>query len=732
MMTDLKTNYQLAYSTGFEHITDELLRLDLLIRSRLVTRRQNRAPSPLDSFMGLVLSEEEVSGLLAAEPAANETIHPSLKEELAECDERIEIRLRASADGNVFLPLIHLSRLFRLTTFEQWALIVCLAPELNRKYEKLYGYLQDDVTRKKPTVDLVTRLICGDSDETVNSRLTFSPDSSLIRHRLVNVHSEMNEPLLSSSLKLDNRIVDYLLGFRLIDARLAALATLMLPVASMAAPPVEESIRGRLSSFARSQLFETDNDSQHLIFYLRGPAGTGKRSMAEAVCRDLDLPLITADMERVLEANVPFSEAVWVLCREAVLQPAALCIENVDLVLADEKHRAEMKPLLDAIGVYSRLTFLLGAQSWRPRGELAEHIFIDQEFTVPPANVRKTIWKKTLAEHLSLAGDADLGSLASNFQFTSAQIRNAVKEARALASWRLSGPPEIYLTDLQKACRDQSKPSLSSLAQKIEPRYTWEDIVLPADQVAQLHEICIQARHRDVVFGDWGFGRKLSLGRGLNVLFSGPAGTGKTMAAEVIAGELGLELYKIDLSQVVSKYIGETEKNLNQVFSEAKSCYAILFFDEADALFGKRSEVKDAHDRYSNIEIGYLLQKMEEYDGIAILATNLRQNLDEAFVRRLQVIVDFPFPNETYRKLIWEVIFPCESPIGKDVDLDVLAREIGLAGGSIKNIALAAAFFAAEDGGAIRMRHLVGAARREYQKLGRLWSDSRWSEHLTV
>ena len=731
MTAILKTNDQLAYSTGFEHITDELLRLDLLIRSRLLTRRQNRAPSPLDSFMGLVVSEEEVSALLAADPAANETIDQSLKQELAECRERIERRLRASADGNVFLPLTHLSRLFRLTTFEQWALVLCLAPELDRKYEKLYGYLQDDVTRKKPTVDLLTRLICGDSVERINSRLAFSPDAPLIKHRLVSL-SDMNEPLLSSSLKLDNRIVDYLLGFGLIDARLAGLATLMLPVAPMASPPVDESIRARLSSFARCHLFETDNTSQHLIFYLRGPAGTGKRSMAQAVCHDLDLPLVNADMERVLEANVPFSEAVWALCREAVLQPAALCIENVDLVFSDEKHRAEVKPLLDAIGMYTRLTFLLGAQSWRPRGELAEHIFIDQEFTIPPANVRKTLWRDALAEHFSLASDADLGSLASNFQFTPAQIRNAVKEARSLASWRLTGPAEIDLADLQRACRDQSTAKLSSLAQKIEPRYTWEDIVLPADQIAQLREICVQARHRDVVYGDWGFERKLSLGRGLNVLFSGPAGTGKTMAAEVIASDLGLELYKIDLSQVVSKYIGETEKNLNQVFREAKSCYAILFFDEADALFGKRSEVKDAHDRYSNIEIGYLLQKMEEYDGIAILATNLRQNLDEAFVRRLQVIVDFPFPSETYRKLIWEVIFPGESPIGKDVDFCVLAREIRLAGGSIKNIALAAAFFAAEDGGAIRMPHLIRAARREYQKLGRLWSDSQWSAHGAV
>jgi SpoVK/Ycf46/Vps4 family AAA+-type ATPase len=210
----------------------------------------------------------------------------------------------------------------------------------------------------------------------------------------------------------------------------------------------------------------------------------------------------------------------------------------------------------------------------------------------------------------------------------------------------------------------------------------------------------------------------------LNALFSGPPGTGKTMAAEVIAKELQLDLYQIDLSQVVSKYIGETEKNLHRIFAEAQSSNAILFFDEADALFGKRSEVKDAHDRYANIEIGYLLQKMEEYEGIAILATNLRQHLDEAFTRRMQFIVEFPFPDEESRRRIWQVTFPVETPMAAEVDFSLLAREIKLAGGNIKNIGLAAAFYAASDGGVVGLQHLVQAARREFQKLGRTWNET--------
>jgi SpoVK/Ycf46/Vps4 family AAA+-type ATPase len=282
----------------------------------------------------------------------------------------------------------------------------------------------------------------------------------------------------------------------------------------------------------------------------------------------------------------------------------------------------------------------------------------------------------------------------------------------------------VTRADLFAAARAQSGQDLARLARKIEPRYTWDDIVLPEDACAQLREICRRVVHHHRVLGEWGFGRKLSLGKGVNALFAGPSGTGKTMAADIIANELGLDLYKIDLSSVVSKWIGETEKNLDRIFTAAENANAILFFDEADALFGKRSEVRDSHDRYANVEISYLLQKMEEYEGIAILATNLRQNLDESFVRRLAFTVHFPFPDETSRERIWSGIWPLETPLGDDLDLAFLAHQFKLSGGNIKNIALAAAFLASEDGGPITMAHLRHATRREYQKLGKTVSEA--------
>ena len=255
---------------------------------------------------------------------------------------------------------------------------------------------------------------------------------------------------------------------------------------------------------------------------------------------------------------------------------------------------------------------------------------------------------------------------------------------------------------------------------------------MPADTLQHLHEMRAYVEHRHVVYERWGFERKLALGKGLMALFAGDSGTGKTMAADILAGALGLDLYKIDLSGVVSKYIGETEKNLSSIFQEAQSSNAILFFDEADALFGKRSEVKDAHDRYANIETAYLLQKMEEYEGVVILATNLKMNLDEAFMRRMHFVVDFPMPEEEDRRRIWATTIPPELPLAADVDLDFMAHQFKIAGANIRNIVLSAAFLAAADGQMVTMTHLIQATRREFQKIGRLVTPADFERYYAL
>lgn len=726
------------YESSYEHLADELKRLDMLIQLRLCNRTsQNRSTdSSLEMFKGLVVMEEEVIALLSGveSPQSADAAEMAVQtERLGSLESHIHQRLAASAEKNIHLPLTRLTRLFHLSAFEEQCLLICLAPELDRKYEKLYAYLQDDVTRKKPSVDLAMSLARRSGQERIALRSSFHPKSLLIKYRLLSlIDSQPNSPspLISCYLKLDDRIVNYLLGYRLIDARLNGIAHLVSP-ARFKERLTFESEAQKLRHFVRTY-FSKPRD-QRLIIRFHGPYGSGASEMAESICRDQGLGLVIVDAERLLDAQTSFDELVWILGREAMLQSAALCIENFDLLLVDnEQRRMQLKSLLEMVQTSSTLTFLLGSRSWTPQGLLGKHLFIEQEFEVPGVAASRLLWENASREYGLLPDDSDCGTLASKFRFTPLQIKDALVTAHNLACRRAPDNPQITSTDILAACRAQSNTRLTSLAAKLEPKYFWPDIVLPSDQIDQLKEICAQAKYRYIVYGEWGFDRKLSIGKGLNVLFSGPPGTGKTMASEVIANELGLDLYKIDLSQVVSKYIGETEKNLRHIFAEARTSYAILFFDEADALFGKRSEVKDAHDRYANIEIGYLLQEMEAYDGIAILATNLRQNMDEAFVRRLQVIVEFPFPDEEHRHLIWKVIFPNEAPINDDVDFSLLAREANLAGGSIKNIALTAAFYAASSGEDIHMHHLVAATRREYQKLGRTWNEAAWQRQTVA
>jgi hypothetical protein len=320
-----------------------------------------------------------------------------------------------------------------------------------------------------------------------------------------------------------------------------------------------------------------------------------------------------------------------------------------------------------------------------------------------------------------------LGEIAGTFRLTQGQIDDAISVARHQASARGAAPHWLTKEDLYTGCRAVSGRGLTAVADEITRHAGWRDLVLPADSLAQLHELCSTVRGRATVLDRWGFAQMATGGTGTTALFAGPSGTGKTMAAGIIASELGLPLFRIDLARVVSKWIGETEKNLDRVFKAAEDSNAILFLDEADSLLGKRSEVKDSHDRYANLEISYLLQKMELYDGLAILATNMRQLIDEAFMRRLSFTVLFPLPDEADRRRIWATLWPASLPRKSDVDLDRLAR-FRLPGGNIRNVLLAAAYLAAPEDTAVGMQHLLHGVRREYQKLGKQLSDTELGE----
>jgi hypothetical protein len=328
----------------------------------------------------------------------------------------------------------------------------------------------------------------------------------------------------------------------------------------------------------------------------------------------------------------------------------------------------------------------------------------------------------TLAERRELwrahAPGADVDGVAARFRLSMAQIAHAADVADASARARGNGPP--VAADLERGARDASRTRLGALAVRVEPRAGWNDLVLPAGPLELLRSVAAFLRHRDLVLSEWGYERTIAGGQGLKVLFAGESGTGKTMAAGVIAGDLGLDLFRVDLATVVSKYVGETEQNLDRIFDAAEGSNALLLFDEADALFGKRSEVKDAHDRYANIEVAYLLQRMEAYAGGVILTTNLRSNMDDAFLRRLDILVEFPFPEAADRRRLWRGLVPPEAPLADDVELDLLGNRFRLTGGSIRNCSVTAAFLAADEDALIGMRQLLRAVAQELRKQGRL------------
>jgi SpoVK/Ycf46/Vps4 family AAA+-type ATPase len=700
--------------SDIREILTALNRLDRLLEQAVVSaQKAYGADSITDRFRGLHIGAGEIERLLTHAPGA-----PVL---WAERDSR-----GADSKPAPHSRLAWVTETFGLSAFDIDVILLGLAPEIDLRYERLYAFLQDDVSKKRPTVDLALNLLCPSAEAKLAGRVHFSSESPLIRHRLIRLSPDAHQsqpPLLAHSVRLDEQIVRLLLHQPGIDARLEPFCRLVDPVGNLRAPALDSGVQDAL----RGLVWRARETRDPLRLYFHGPAGLGKQRCAEALASEAGVPLLIAYPGRVSGTDADFREVIELVFREAWFQDAMLCLDGLD-GFRDDARSAALDCLLDTVAEDSGITIMTGTIPWHS----SRHRRLDLTtvpFSLPDFTSRRAEWLTELAARGVSADEETLNALSDRFRLTPAQISDAVSTACSYERWRSAADEESATMqptagDLFAAARAQSGHELDALAHKIEPRYTWDDIVLPEESMAQLREICRRVAHRQRVFGDWGFDRKLSLGKGTNALFAGSSGTGKTMATEIIAHELGLDLYRINLAGVVSKYIGETEKNLDRIFSVAGNANAILFFDEADALFGKRSEVRDSHDRYANLEISYLLQKMEAFDGISILATNLRQNLDDAFMRRLAFIVQFPFPDESSRKRIWTGIWPAATPRAADVDLDYLARQFKLSGGNIKNIALASAFLAAEGGTRVTMAHLAQATRREYQKMGKTLSDA--------
>lgn len=581
-----------------------------------------------------------------------------------------------------------------LSPVESAAILLALAPEIDGKYGRIYGYLQDDVTRRQPTVGLVLDLFCRDAEERLSCLALFDRGARLRAGRLIEVGDDASRswPLIAQPFRLDRQVRRLFLGGRDLDERLACGARLSAADGDIGSLPLPAEVAAQVAAAA------TLLNGGHARLQVTGRDSRLLRQVAEAMVAASGRPMLVVDPASCQPSpDLIQREARWQ--RAVVIAPV------------DDDQRSELLDGLDLVVVTASETSpAMLAMGFLP-------------IKVPSADlrIRSSRWR-VAAQEVGLELDADaVDTVARSYRLSASDIEDAVRMAHTAAT--LGDRTVPNLRRAAEAAGELAARGVATVARQVELCHRWDDLVLPQDTTDQLRELSNRVRLQTEVLDDWGM-RRGSTSNSLHALFSGPSGTGKTAAAQIVAAELGLQLWRVELSTVVSKYIGETEKNLDRIFTAAKTADVVLIFDEADALFGKRSAVRDSHDRYANVEISYLLQRMEEHDGVAILATNLRTNLDEAFLRRLAFDIHFPLPDERDRLLIWQRVFPAQVKLAADLDLAALAARHRLSGGQIRNVAVASAYLARTEGDTVQMRHVEHAVRREYQKLGRPIADS--------
>jgi hypothetical protein len=713
----------LFYASNSDYLQDQLKKLDLLIHlwSETCTPKKAADKSNL-RVPSLAGKSRSVDRPGAKGTNRNNTDLALVRAEIEDLQKIIEEKGRRTMEAGIFLGIPALAKIFALSRFEQDFLLICLAPELHGRYGQIYASLEGNHKSDMPTKELILNLLCLTEMHQNDLRRFLRGNAPVFSAGILEECQWRNSQAnLSprSSFRVDPRIVDFIYGMESIDRRLQGVAELHIPTDDINALYIEEETKRGLKNFINHEIIENKGSAQRHLINLYGPLASGRQETAQSLCKMLNCNLITMDLNLFPEANEDFEAMLRIAFREALLQ-AGLYFYNFD-DFPEAKRAAFLKKIAIVNSEFGWLTFLETEAPLSPAYHFQDTAILT--ITIPPSSLplREKAWRDFLEKN-SIAFAQDWpGKLALQAGLSTCSIKRAVQSAKQQALLDSDAPVQVSLLQLGNAARNQYFHNLDKLAQKIVPRNGWKDLVLPESTMEQLREICIQLKHRYKVLHQWGYGRKFSYGNGLSVLFHGPSGTGKTLAAEVIANEMQLDLYKIDLSRVVSKYIGETEKNLAALFNEAKKCNAILFFDEADALFTKRTNVADAHDRYANMETSFLLQLIEEYDGAAILSSNFKQNIDQAFLRRLKCIVDFPFPNKTSRLRIWRNSHPKEAPLSTDIDFELLAANYTLSGGNIRNILLNGAFLAAHEEKEISMSHLMRATKREYEKIGKNW-----------
>lgn len=680
-----------GYASQWDLMDDLFAWLDLRIYFFYKHHQWLGPKNDMRNMLGLVVSREEFEhNLLKAAQLGLETqLEGEEAAQLAASWDAIQARLgRTEAD----FPLLRLIARCGLDSFEQNCLVLAYAAVLDKKYEKLFAYLQDDITQKAPTAALAVQLFLpvGRTVEEYLARFSRRDGFTGLfeRERLAAGQLVLRQSALEF---LSTGTVAPLPGLRLFDGG--------------AEKPAGPLIIGQELARRLDVLFQEPGER---IICLTGGPGVGKgfqvehlmaRSRQRCVFARLDCP---SPEERAREAALI-----------ARLTGACLCFSHMDRRDEEGKLLPPEEGLLQTIlelELVHEKVFLLSQLPIRAK---FRRLAVELDVPDPTEEERIQLFRSFLG-NTELGDSLTVEELASKFRFSPRQAELACRQAVGLA--RLDGRGSISSREMHQCCYRQVVHKLGDLASRVRPAFGWDDVVMPESQKKLLRHACGHIKFQHKVFYNWGFDQKITYGRGLSILFAGAPGTGKTMCAQVIANELNMEMYKINISQIVSKYIGETEKNLQAVFAEAKRSNCVLFFDECDAIFGKRSEVKDAHDRNANVEVAYLLQQIEEHDGVCIMATNLIGNIDAAFMRRITYVVHFPFPDAAMREEIYRRTIPAKAPLSDDIDWAFLAEKFQLSGGHIKNIVLSAAFLAALEDQPIGMSHLLRSAVGELKK----------------
>lgn len=711
-------NSDKPYNSNIEYIEDLIKLLDIRIELfREMYLQDKKIDKKYKKLLGVVISKEEFESIVDNDYIINDNLRENINELLQICDTYLDNRKLISLKNGLFIPNEYLSVTFNLNKFERFCLLLSFVPHLNKKYGKIFGYVQDDINLKYPTIDLALKLYFLENsiENSINSFVLFS--SSRAKYIFDGEFDTKDYSFLSTPLKVNKRILSFILSKPYQFYENDSPIRLWFPHDTIL--KLYHRLHHIRDAFI-SLLSNTDKEDKFLCI-LEGPDGAGKKHIVKSIASIQNKIVIFVDYQKLLLGG---EKALEEIIREILLQDGLLCIYSLSLN-TDKDDISKLYRHLKQLFVITDNIFLV-------MNNLEINIPLDDEFIIIKKEVGKTngiesreIWKKEI-QNYSIE-DLDLSSIINNYNFTYGSIKKVIKDAYHLSV--MDGRDKIISDDIYESCKKHFSTSLKDLATHIKPIFKWEDLIISESKKTQLKNACSYIKHRYIVYEEYELNRRFSYGKGLNILLKGSPGTGKTMAAHVIANELNMELYKVDLAQIVSKYIGETEKNLRLIFDESSKSNVILFFDEMDALFGKRSEVKDSKDKYSNLETSFLLQKIEEQEGVIIMATNYLENIDQAFIRRIQFIVDFPKPSKDERRKIWSGMFTDKVPISDNVDFEYLADRFELSGGEIKNIVLNSIFMAVNQGSEVTMKHILLSLKQELEKQGKILLKEDFGEY---